>query len=91
MPLTKLRQLLAVGVEYTATNTLALRKEMLTPFRRRVVKQTPKGMVSVFLEGPKIGQTIHLDWTGVRAVKHGDGKIDLSDDGRVFLQIESIH
>jgi hypothetical protein len=108
MKLTELRKLLTVGVEFDAEaiggmNTRVLSNLGVTSLkkpdseiftRRRVVKQTAREMVTVYLSGPKEGREIHCDWKGVKARQFDGGDIILTmtDNGREedFLRIWGI-
>jgi hypothetical protein len=72
-----LRKILAVGCEYEGTFCgppmvvlgNAGEREFVVdrePRRRRVVKQTNREMVSVFLDGPKANELIYLQWKGTK-------------------------
>jgi hypothetical protein len=75
MTITEVRRRLPVGTEFTGEFLNPLRPD--NPHiiaRRKIVKQTASQMVSVFLEGAKLGEKIYLDWKGTKA-REEDGKI----------------
>lgn len=53
---------------------------------RRCVKKNTTEMVSEFLDGPKVGQSIFCKWAGVTADER-DGSIFLTANGQEFLKI----
>jgi hypothetical protein len=71
------------GVEYTGefTGTNSSRcVPNLSKTRRRIIANKSV-MVSVFLDGPKVGEKIYLDWKDVTADER---------DGSIFLTMTSV-
>ena len=98
LSIVELKRRLPVGAEFTATfigplNTRVIGNGMVTDLphpcmvtKRRVYKQGEE-MSSMFLDGPKAGKFIFLDWKGIKAREDG-GAIILTDAGEDFLRIE---
>lgn len=88
---TALRRALPVGTTFVCEFIGANRhlcRPGLEKTRRRVVSQTPREMVSEFLDGPSPGEVIWLTWAHCVA-RHEDGAYILStkQDGDDFLRI----
>lgn len=95
MTIAELKRRLPVGAEFTAQflrGPITVRGNCgdtvlatdNTPRRRRVVKQTSQ-MVSVHLDGPKVGHNAYLTWKGTTARQDTDGSIILTmndDEGK---------
>lgn len=81
---------LPVGTEFTGEflNPLPTMDPARLVTRRKVKRQTPARMVSTFLDGPRAGNEIELNWRGVTADER-DGAIYLTmnETGREFLRI----
>jgi len=88
----EVRRRLPVGTECTV-EFIGVNRKFCPPgnerTRRRIEKQTVNQMKSRFLNGPKEGNNIWLNWLGVKA-EDQDGAIILSDDQQgEFLKIET--
>lgn len=93
-----LKRMLPVGMHFTAefygivNRAVALKSGLIT--RRCVTKQT-SDMVSVYLDGPRTGLSIWLNWRGVSAKQEEDGSITLfqkvtDHQTEPFLKISNI-
>lgn len=75
----EVKRRLAEGIEYTG-EFIGINAKMCKPgmqVTRRVVRKNKTQMVSVFLDGPKVGEPIYLNWKNVTADER-DGSIFLS-------------
>lgn len=89
LSIAEVKRRLSVGTEFTAEflrgplvvrgNTGDTVMPVPAPSRRRVTKQTSQ-MVSVYLDGPKVGKSIYCDWAGVTAREDTDGSIVLTNN-----------
>lgn len=70
MTATALRRLLPVGTEFESFLPGAL-DPALTTTRRRVQSSSAGKLASVVLDGPKSGNVIYMDWTGLKVETDG--------------------
>lgn len=94
LSIAELQRRLPIGTEITAEFIGKVNTRMAPDMKiskRKVVNNTKRLLESEFLDGPKKGQSIFLDWKGVTADER-DGSIYLSqsfspDTSEEFLKI----
>jgi hypothetical protein len=79
LSIAEVKRRLAPGVEFTGefVGTNAARCKPGMQVTRRKVVSNKSQLVSQFIDGPKAGETIYLNWTGVTADER-DGSIYLT-------------